>query len=256
MDREPVLCNRDGISVLAPADGSNMRKLRFNGACAVESAVYCKGKQPADGLCAGGCGECPCEFDASHPPSSHYMKTMFEQMAPWCTSKNQTRVLSIGLGGGEMPQFLLEHCPNMHIETVELSEDVIMVARNYFGLGVAEEKYKGRLLVEEADALQAVTQKAANSYDLVLVDCFMSGGRVPESCRSHEFAQKVWTALRPSGAMMQNIWSMSPTHSEVQGQFSQTAETYKEVFHGAMEDVHVPMPPSVDFVHVLKSTKV
>mmetsp|Transcript_100561 Transcript_100561/g.314264 ORF Transcript_100561/g.314264 Transcript_100561/m.314264 type:complete len:216 (-) Transcript_100561:101-748(-) len=211
---------------------------------------------PGDGKCGGGCTPCPCEFDDSiHTLSAPYMRTMFESMAPWCSSAGATQVLSIGLGGGELPQFLLRRCPNMRIETVELNEEVIHVATNFFGLGESQSAFGDRVSVEHADALAAVEERALSRYDAVLVDCFAGGGRVPETCRSRRFAEKVRGILKPSGVLLQNIWRKSPRHPEVAADFSATITTYGEVFHGAVEDLAVPMPPNLRFVDILKATK-
>jgi spermidine synthase len=121
-----------------------------------------------------------------------------------------------------------------------------------------EQKFAGRLLIEKTDAFTAVTQraqKAGDAYDAVLVDCFAPGGEVPESCRSQEFAEKVKHILKPGGMMLQNIWNYSPMRKQVRQQFEQTKTTYGKVYDGAFEDVHVPMPPDLQWVEVLKSTK-
>jgi hypothetical protein len=61
--------------------------------------------------------------------------------------------------------------------------------------------------------------------------------------------------LKPGGMMLQNIWNYSPMRKQVRQQFEQTKTTYGKVYDGAFEDVHVPMPPDLQWVEVLKSTK-
>ena len=56
------------------------------------------------------------------------MQTMFEQLGARC-SKESTRVLMLGLGGGELSQYLLHNCPGMRVDAVELNADVISLAR-------------------------------------------------------------------------------------------------------------------------------
>ena len=41
---------------------------------------------------------------------------------------------------------------------------------------------------------------------------------------------------------------------EVEQDFSTLTEDYRSAF-SQFEDLHVPMPPQVDFVHILKGTK-
>merc|ERR1719163_1751980 len=117
-------------------------------------------------------------------------------MAPWCSSAS--RVLIVGLGGGELVQELLHKCPQMKIEAVEYSADVIDVARQFFGVADSERAYPGRLTLERADAWEAIKQKKDNSYDAVVIDCFGEGGEVPETCRSRQLAEKVRNMLTPS----------------------------------------------------------
>jgi len=268
-----LLCTQNDVSVLSSftADGSRVtRKLRFGDECATESTVTCK--NPAEWRCDGQCGGCPCDYDASAGLSAHYMQTMFEQLGPWCSAASATSVLMIGLGGGELPQHLLHHCPRMHIEAVELNRDVIAMARTYFGLGEAETRFAGRLSIEQDDALTAVKQRSltgdgssaaggqpaasgSSKYDAVLVDCFSGGGEVPESCRSRSFAETVKAILKPGGVMLQNIWHYSKMRQQVPAEFNATKATYGDVFEGGVDDLLVPMPAKIRWVDVLKATK-
>ena len=68
----------------------------------------------------------------------------------------------------------------------------------------------------------------------------------------------VRTILRPKGMLLQNAWDRSNTlgeaeHDEVARDFSQLTADYRRVF-AQYEDLHVPMPPEIDIVHVLKGT--
>eukprot|EP00928_Gymnodinium_smaydae_P089861 TRINITY_DN73750_c0_g1_i1.p1 TRINITY_DN73750_c0_g1~~TRINITY_DN73750_c0_g1_i1.p1 ORF type:complete len:307 (-),score=46.09 TRINITY_DN73750_c0_g1_i1:6-926(-) len=251
-----TVCTQNNVTVLESRtdEGRSMRLLKFGDECATESKVVCR----FEGSCTDDCSPCPCKFDASAEPSAPYMRVMFEHLGQLCASKSDVRVLVIGLGGGELPQFLLHRCPQMYVEAVELNGDVISLARTYFGIGEAEREFDGRLQIEQADALSAVSKRAAaspGSYDAVLVDCFAGGGEVPESCRSSELAQRVHDTLKGSGVMMQNIWHYSAMRSEVAEQFTATKDIYKSVFSGSVEDLLVPMPASIRWVDILKMTK-
>jgi spermidine synthase len=163
----------------------------------------------------------------------------------------------IGLGGGELPQYLLHHCPNMQIDAVELNGDVISLARTYFGLGESETSFPGRLSIQQADALTAVRERASGkkSYDAVLVDCFSGGGEVPETCRSRSLAEKVKAILKPRGVLLQNIWHYSRMRQVVAQEFKDTKAIYSDVFEGLVDDLLVPMPPEIRWVDILKATK-
>jgi len=255
LDDADVLCQRDGYSVLAPADkAKNVRILRLGKACAIETQITCAGARPAD-QCRGGCGACPCEYNNGSISELRYLQVMSDQLQPLCASTKPTRVLMVGLGGGLSTQHLLARCPSMTIDAVDYSNAVIDLATRFFGIREAKARYNHRLQVEEADALAAVSAKAAANYDAVLVDCFIGAGVVPESCRSLQFAEGVKRILKPAGVMMQNMWVWSPSVPTVKAEFSQTLSTYQQVFHReAVADLHVPMPPQLDFVRVVKCT--
>lgn len=249
------LCRVGNTSVLLA--GENQRRLRFGDECATESKVNCKGV--ADSSCDGQCGSCPCEFDDSGQLSAPYMQLMFAQMEPWCKKlSGEVNVLLIGLGGGELPQFLLRRCPTLSIDTVEYSGDVIAIARQFFGLQNSEERFGQRLRVQQADALAAVQQRAAvasATYDIVLIDCFAGGGEVPITCRSRELAEKVRYILKPAGVLLQNMWHYSRDKPEVAQQFIETTSLYRNVFQGSLQDLLVPMPPHIRWVDILQATK-
>lgn len=51
------------------------------------------------------------------------------------TSKIKTRVIEVlilGGGTGSLSQFLVDHFPNIKITNIELSDDMIMIARKFF----------------------------------------------------------------------------------------------------------------------------
>jgi len=251
-----LLCVHGGVHAERRTTGntSDKRILQFGDECAAESEVNCK-LPSGDDSCDGDCGSCPCEFDASGELSAPYMRTMFSQIAPWCNAQAPSTALLIGLGGGELPQYMLHRCPNMTIEAIELNQDVIDVARLYFGLAESEKLFADRLIVQHTDAITAATQKEDNSYDMVLVDCFAGGGMVPESCRSREFADGVVNLLRTSGVMLQNIWHFSPEQPEVAQQFLAAKQTYSAAFGAPVEDIEVPMPEEIRWVNILKAVK-
>lgn len=206
------------------------------------------------------CGDCPCEFDAAGDLSAAYMQTMFEQLSPLCpsaatTETSSSRVLMIGLGGAELPQYLLHHCPDMVIEAAEISANVINISRAYFGLAESEETFGGRIAIDHSDALAAVRSREAGEYDAVLVDCFVGSGEVPEDCRSQQFAEGVRRLLRSGGHLLQNMWHKSPGHQHVAADFREAVVTYSQVFGRRVADLSVPMPPQVRWVDILVATK-
>merc|ERR1719473_1805868 len=67
-----------------------------------------------------------------------------------------SRLLLIGLGGGMLPQYLIEHT-ELNVDAVELNGDVIRVARAFFGLPETEKS--GQLQITQGDALPVVKSK-------------------------------------------------------------------------------------------------
>lgn len=247
-DGEPV-CTVGGGTALKCG---KLRKLLFGQENGVETLVYCKNTP----YCEVTCGYCPCEFDESRPLTMEYMQSMFKHMEPVCATASPTRVLLIGLGGGELPQYVVHHCPNVHVEAVELSSAVIELATRYFGLGETANATQ-RIQVEQSDALEAVSGRARRSdrYDAVLVDCFAGSGVVPESCRKEAFAANVSAILKPNGRLVQNFWHFSAGHSEVKPQFEAAVKTYRQTFSHVLVDP-VPMPPFVPrWVDIVTATK-
>lgn len=261
-----LVCSHGDVSVLRQKVDSGAgrhieeRRLRFGAECAFETTINCKATNGSTvGQCLGDCGDCDCQYDPAGELHAPYMQTMFKQLTPFCSSKSETRVLMIGLGGGELPQYLLHSCPLMNVEAVELNEEVIHMARKYFGLGFSEAEFGSRIQLEHADALAAVNERveaSPGSFDIVLVDCFAGGGEVPKDCRSSTFLEGVKKLLRPQGLLLQNIWDYSRQKPDVvPAEYQMTKVTYSEVFgRSSVEDLKVPMPPRVQWVRVLKAT--
>jgi len=237
VDGEPVCTIGSGTAVKCGAQ----RKLKFGAENGLETLVYCKNSP----YCEVTCGACPCEFDDTRPLTMSYMQSMFDQLGQVCNASLPTRVLLIGLGGGELAQYVVHRCPNVHVEAVELNGAVIELATRYFGLGETKAA-TGRISVEQDDALNAVSNRARRSdrYDAVLVDCFAGNGVVPESCRKEAFAKNVSAVLNANGRLVQNFWHFSAGHSEVKTEFQEALATYRRVFSVVQIDP-VPMPPLV-----------
>lgn len=217
----------------------NMRALEFDGeGLGTQTMVKCNGDIPQG--CAGteraksvndtqACdwAQCPCDVDTSSLQFS-YMDKMMEELKPMCEyasvdsfrKDGPFRVLLIGLGGGALPMYTLEHCPKgTRFESVEYDPRVIDVATNFFGLRLQD----GIDNVENNDGGAAVQErvKRGDTYDVILVDAFKSGGTVPDSCKDSAFITGTKTLLRPNGKVIQQIWSP---------QYDKVIEDYKKVY--------------------------
>lgn len=257
LDDLHAICRRGRVQVLVNKSATNQRTLQFGNECTAQSRINCEGPLPqGKGQCNGDCGECPCTFNANEKVSAPYIKLLTEQLSPLCSaSAPSSRLLSVGLGGGELVQELLHKCPHMKIEAVEYSGDVLAVARQFFGIAQSEKAYPGRLTLEEADAWDAVKRKKDSTYDAVVIDAFGEGGEVPTSCRSRKLAEKVRSILTPSGILLQHIWHVSKDRPKVAEEFRETVHLYTSVFHGALDVIPVPMPALERVNDVLKASK-
>ncbi len=113
------------------------------------------------------------------------------------------RVLMIGLGGGSMARFLLQHCEHTRIDVVELRPLVVEVARRYFSL-----PNDPRLHISTGCGAQHVAARQLEDrgrYDVILVDAYQGGGMAPE-VSSAEFFMHCRNLLRDDGLLAINLW--------------------------------------------------
>jgi len=221
----------------------NVRSLQFSGdGIGTQTMVSCTGDVPQN------CGlprlvaknvndtqscdmlECPCEPDTSKLQFS-YMEDMMKEVQPMCELAAEDfsmrgpdagpfHILLIGLGGGALPEYTVQHCPKgTKMESVEFDPRVIDAATGFFGLHLQ----KGLNSVENGDGGAAVAKRAESGekYDVVMVDAFQSAGKVPDSCKNTAFIQNVKKILRPRGKLIQQIWSP---------QYELVIEDYKKIF--------------------------
>lgn len=177
----------------------------------IESMVKCKGAVPES--CRGsdsGCSACPCDPDLKHNPYGNYQRRMLELLTPRCNAagRNQTngpfRVLLVGLGGGALAQYVENRCPSgTEVEAIEYDGRMIEAATRFFGLhpqaGILE------VIQGEGGAVVAARAKEGKKYDVVLIDVFAGGPKVPETCRSAEFVGNLGRILTSSGVALHNI---------------------------------------------------
>jgi len=208
----------------------NTRMLQFGGSgtgsmdgIEVETMVKCKGDTPA--TCTDGgngtCANCPC--DQADDFYGNYEVHMAKYLVPMCQDKSRKdgfRVLLIGLGGGALPNFIMDKCPHgTFVETVEYDARMIEAATRFFGLHLQD----GVNVVVTGDGGEVVQARASQGvqYDLVLVDAFSGPFQVPESCRNEKFIRNLQQIVRKNGMALQNI---------KMGNYENTMPIYRKVF--------------------------
>jgi spermidine synthase len=108
------------------------------------------------------------------------------------------RILMIGLGGGSISTYYGRAMPDVHIDTVELDQRVIDVAKQYFAL-----RDTPRVRYIAADG-RVFLNRSKDQYDLILLDAYR-GGYVPFHLLTREFYTLVKSRLTPGGAVAFNV---------------------------------------------------
>lgn len=265
------LCKLGDVEILRAAgeDGDRRTMVFANSEhLAVEAVVECG--ESAGSCAAASCAPCPCSAKMDGPDrlgtaTNRVINTRLEKLCG-----KPSRVLLIGLGGSVLTQYLAANCPEMKLDNFEISEDVVAVAQNFFGLRETQERNPGRVAVSTVDAAEGLADltnggagleladgfdpSGTDAYDAVVIDCFVGQGKIPDGCRSQQSLELVKTVLRPGGELLQNTWARSPDLPEVQEDFAVLTAGYQSVF-SKFESLKVPEPPEVDFVNILVGTK-
>lgn len=150
---------------------------------------------------------CPCKPDTSKFDWP-ILNQMMQELVPLCSEgERRLRLLLVGLGGGQVPTYLANHCPKstLQVDSIEYNQNVIDAAVDFFGLHVSPEANK----VECNDGLKAVQQRASAAsppqYDAAVVDCFGADDFVPAPCKDPQLLKSISALLRPGGLVFQNL---------------------------------------------------
>ncbi len=108
------------------------------------------------------------------------------------------KILMIGLGGGSLSTYYGRAMPDVTIDTVELDQRVIDVAKEYFAL---RETPRVRYLAADG---RVFLHRSKDRYDLILLDAYR-GGYVPFHLLTKEFYTLVKNRLTPGGAVAFNV---------------------------------------------------
>jgi spermidine synthase len=109
-------------------------------------------------------------------------------------------VLAIGLGGGSIPKFVHHYLPQLNMRVVEISAQIIAIARSHFYLPEND----GRLQVIESDGAAYLREHPAEA-EVLIIDAFDSQGVPPDLC-SQDFFDSCAEAVTLDGMMAINLW--------------------------------------------------
>ncbi|MBF0453444.1 MAG: spermidine synthase [Magnetococcales bacterium] len=111
------------------------------------------------------------------------------------------RILMIGLGGGSLARFFLDHFPDCHIDVVEYNEAIPPLAQDYFFL---PKDPRLSIIIADGANYMATTQPKQGGYELILVDAFDHAG-MSQSVYSGLFFKAAKGLMAEKGVMAVNM---------------------------------------------------
>jgi spermidine synthase len=116
------------------------------------------------------------------------------------------RACMVGVGGGQLSNYLFRRVPALEIDAVDICPAVVELAREYFGVP-DDPRYRlhvgdGRLFVERA---------SPRSFDLLILDAYR-GHSVPRHLRTHEFFTACAERLTAGGVVVANMHRRQPRY--------------------------------------------
>jgi len=118
---------------------------------------------------------------------------------------NPSKVLVVGLGGGVIPRSLSKYCPDAKIDVIEIDEDVIDLAKEYFYFEETD-----NVKVYHDDAFNAV-EKLDGKYDIVILDAFNTS-YTPMHLMSLQFFNRLKTILSDKSVVAINVCKTHPSY--------------------------------------------
>ncbi|ALP52593.1 hypothetical protein Tel_05210 [Candidatus Tenderia electrophaga] len=131
-------------------------------------------------------------------PQQLALRYMQAMMAGLLFQPPPSKVLLLGLGGGDLVRHLHHYLPQVRLEVVELDEVIVDVCRDWFALPQSE-----RLTVNVDDAANFVVT-TRERFDWLLVDIYSDSG-VPAPLIDSGFYQGCYDALNHSGMLVINL---------------------------------------------------
>ena len=129
------------------------------------------------------------------------------------------RILVLGVGAGNIPMFLRKHYSDAQIDAIDIDPQIIALSKRYFNF------LEDELLQAHAQDGRIFIENIQKPYDLIFLDAYTAAG-IPKHLASKEFLLALKKALKPSGAIVANIWSTP----KVNPLYRSMLRTYQEVF--------------------------
>jgi spermidine synthase len=133
------------------------------------------------------------------------------------------RILVLGVGGGNIPMFLRKYYSAAQIDVVDIDPQIIALAKRYFNF------IEDELLNAHALDGRAFVENVQKPYDLIFLDAYTAAG-IPTHLATREFLLSLKNALKPSGAIIANMWSTPKVNPLYRSMLRTYQEVFKEVY--------------------------
>lgn len=158
------------------------------------------------------------KVSVSNPFNLQFPYTKAAFVIPAFMEKEPLRILLIGLGGGSIPRVMAKCYPAAKIDIVEIDEDVIAVARDYFFFKPAL-----NMNISVMDGRRFL-RSTKEEYDIIFLDAY-DDLSIPFHLTTREFFELVKQRLKQDGIVASNIWG--PNTDKF---FLSEVRTYQDVF--------------------------
>ncbi|MCA9688576.1 MAG: fused MFS/spermidine synthase, partial [Myxococcales bacterium] len=135
-----------------------------------------------------------------------YTRTM---MAGFLVRPDPRRLLMLGVGGGQMSNYLYARVPGLEIDAVDIDPEVIRLAQKYFDVPTGDPRYRCH-----ADDARLFLERAAPgvTWDMIMLDAFR-GVFVPYHLKTVEFYAACLKRLSPRGVVVANLHNVNRMYS-------------------------------------------
>lgn len=127
-----------------------------------------------------------------------------------------TNIIMLGLGGGVTTQYMKKYLPNTVITVVELDNEVVNMAKKYFGV---KESKQYQIVINDA---RVYLRKNKLKYDIIMVDAFR-GGYIPFHLLTAEFYKLIEKRMAKKAVLVINLHGGSKL-------FDSSINTLKSIF--------------------------
>jgi spermidine synthase len=109
------------------------------------------------------------------------------------------KYLLIGFGGGYTAKILLKLLPNINLDIIEYSQEMIDVATKYFYFVPSSSTN-----IYINDGVEYIQNLIEKKYDIISIDAFNGDGYIPENFKTDSFFNKIKEHLTENGLLIIN----------------------------------------------------